>query len=201
MKMKIRSMNLFFAAFVFVCFVNGQAVRADLILSIDVAAKEVFFTGTDSGNAALFSGRDTVLWGDSQAGASLDLSTGIDVTGVFNPSVVAFDLGSNALSGYAFQLVQFSGGTGAAGTITGNGTRISYAGLSGLRQSILEISIGTTKPLESFGGSGFQPLQVVAASEASAVPEPSSLIMLGIGVACLGLARLRKRHIGSSDRA
>ena len=163
---------------------------AGLTMVIDTSAKELWYTGTDSGTwqgdfisdvqwaSGTLTGTSAIVQTDLARGLSHDNADG------------SYGYWITVYSNNGITLSEDSPKTTLNGTITAEGDsyKLSYATLSGANQTILESYIGTDLTLTI--GTGFQPLSIISAP----VPEPSDYAFAsGFGVIALALLRRRQR--------
>lgn len=164
-------------------FFIGSAVtsQAFLTLHIDQVAEELYFSGSDSG---LTNSSGDVSW---ESGAipgatyDLDILSALDLTGLTSPTgTMYFEASGDDVS----LLVNGTTFASTAFTVSGNGTRISFASLiSSEKSEFYEI---LSMPLAQ--GSGASTITV------SSVPEPSAYAAF-FGIAALVLAGIRRRRV------
>ena len=156
---------------------------ASVILHVDAATKEVYFTGSDTGTAIESAGSDFYFQWDS--------GTGTDNSQI-QLSAAALEV-SSALGLYKYNLNIMTGETGRIQaffafpydpggpfTATGTGVRVSYATIDAPHQALLESFAG---PLTS---TTFSPMDI---QHTSAVPEPSTYALLCISLGVVGFVR------------
>lgn len=159
---------------------------ADLVVTLDTAAQTFSFSGSDTGTLGTSKGSGIVTWGITATNASqpqISSDASWSGAGTFsNDDTRIFQNSSETLV-----QILFSGGAGAAGTLSFAGTPFSYAGFDPGEITNLESRIGTSLAMNAFGApSGFSPISIVAA----AVPEPTSFAIFGIAI--IGLFRRRR---------
>jgi hypothetical protein len=173
--MKIYSIALFVLA------IFTSAASAQISLAVNVALKEISFTGSDNGTAQDLGGIGTgpyiVSW---QNGAGSGPNVNLDVSSGFSTTFTQI---SNLVIYENFDAIRLVLGNSATtfSNVTANGAGISYAGLDQVYIDRIEAANGKTLLLNQ--GSGFDDVAV-------AVPEPSQAgLLLGLLAACLLLRR------------
>ena len=176
------TMRLITAAFALGVMAVSSASGA-LILHINTADKTFALTGSDTGTDSY---PGDAAWGYTlTGGSSVDAAQRLDATQYSaTPSDVtmgAFQISLNE-GGDTQLLVGFQfANAGETHAISGTGVYASYASLSSAEQTAFERFIGNS--LSSKPATGWSDMSVVA------VPEPTSLALLGLGAAALGLRR------------
>ncbi|NWK55971.1 PEP-CTERM sorting domain-containing protein [Verrucomicrobiaceae bacterium N1E253] len=174
--------------------------RAALVLNIDLTTEELFLTGSDTGSA-----RSNILgsytdWNRSNvndpqpegSGDSVNLINGLDVGSTFTSFLFQTGADRNPDTGTLQGTVSISAiaTSGAETTLTGNGIRISYAGMnSTFKNSIQSLASDSDDDFTLSEGSGFSPISISVIS----VPEPSSCLFLAGGILAI-IGRRRRQH-------
>lgn len=164
-----------------------------LTLHIDTINKEFWHSGFDdvTGNTSgdvgwNFTSVGTV--GDTPDLTSLGATVSLDV-GMLDSTYPHFNFGS-ALGG----LIRFVVGTNntnfGAFTVTGTGTKLSYASLDATNLAAFESLIGKTHDSVAGGTAGLDNYTV----QSAAIPEPTTLTLIGIGSCLMGGAGWRRRR-------
>ena len=170
------------ALFVLVLFSIAPA-SASLILYVDAATKEVYFSGSDTGTANPTAGADFIFPWNSGTGTVYSQI-------ILDPS--ALEVSVLSLNKHRLEIMTGESGKITAFfalpddpngpfTVTGTGTRSSYATLDAPHQTLLE---GFAGPLTSL--TTFSDMQI---QHTSAVPEPSTYALLCISLGVVGYAR------------
>ncbi len=154
---------------------------AQLLLTVDAAAKTISFSGTDSGTTAS-NGR--AIW---DGGVGAFTLPGISLAGLFDASVNIIDARNTSIRVFESGSVGLSLNfflDASPATVSGNGTTLDYPDFfSDDEQAILEASDGDIMVLSS--GTGWSNINV------EVVPEPATGLLLGLGAAALLLRRRR----------
>jgi hypothetical protein len=157
-----------------------EEAHAGLLLHIDTATQEFFFSGSDSGTPVFFFSFYSVIWDVGTISDPTELlpHDGLSASGntLLSSNVDLYETG--ALTNAAFP---FSDPV----TLTGNGKRKSYASANDAQRAYFEGTIGSR--LTPSVGTGFSDIRVV--------PEPSPLVLIGIaGALVIVFNRRRIRH-------
>ena len=189
----------------------GNAIgggSASITLDAPVTVASITFSNTVGGSYMLIgSGSNTLTLDNSGSGASIGVASGSHV--ISAPVVLADNLtvsGSGTLAFDAASSITDNGGgfgltmNGAGGTLILSGSD-SYSGGTNVLAGTLIATSPTALPdgtdLTVGGGAAtaFGSLQSPAAAPAAAVPEPSTLALLAMGmVATIAVARRRARN-------
>ena len=158
-----------------------SSASAELVMTIDAASDTLYFTGSDSGTPG-FGIQPEVVWTNSLPGnvgdVFIDNNTGLEPLITSSPNAVGqIQIGivySSGVDRTFFDLGVGLTDIGVFTTLSGNGPAISfdYSGFTTGQQTALESFVGTTAIVSV--GSDFASLQIAA------VPEPSSLALLGL---------------------
>jgi hypothetical protein len=175
------------SAFVALLLSFSGAAYSALVLHIDAGAEEVYFSGSDAGNA-----------GDNAPG-----QIGWRIGAVSSPTQVVFGAPlpldtSPALgeSGFNFSdtgvmLVLGFGSPNVAASFSGNGNRFSYAAATDSQKSFFESQIGSDLVL--FFGSGADAISIQGAG--GTVPLPPTIWLFATTLLGLVASRARLRHM------
>lgn len=163
--------------------VAASSLSAQLVLNIDTAAQELWFTGSDTGNTTA----TAVVWFSGSSGtgtSSVSTPENLVTFSSFyfsrNPRMFAYNTGNQVV--FAFD----STGSESSLTLTGTGTKISYAGFDA--GAITNLESQTNIPFFN-GATGFSDISV----SVSAVPEPGSFALF-LGLATFGFLNFRRRR-------
>ena len=175
--------------------IGANSSSADIILNIDTTNHVAWFTGTEDGalEESLRPNTNFVTWQNAvpSFGSVATIPTGALSFGGFATNGISFHGDDSAVRIHA----DFATSSTATATLTGGGqgNAFDYSVLPAMRQSVFESFIGSSLPVSS---GTFSNLEVQAASfsgGAAAVPEPSSLALMGVICAGAGYRRWRKR--------
>jgi hypothetical protein len=163
------------------------SAQAQLVMTINTAAKTVSLSGSASGTCAPFGGDYGVAWKLNGTAGDPSQSLGIDSTWYSmspgSPLADSINVGGGAGGPYSVNLALLA--DAANQTISGLGVPFSYSGLTSGNQALLESLIGQTMSLDQ--GSGFGGISVV--------PEPheyAAMAALGL-IGFAGFRRWRQR--------
>ncbi|MCB1127280.1 MAG: hypothetical protein KDM81_12335 [Verrucomicrobiae bacterium] len=159
---------------------------AQLFWHVDVAAKEVFMTGSMTGE----SGREV---GMHSSTVPIPPPGGGEHVAYWLPGLVEDETGAGLeadLAVYYSGALYFGARRSSSdfATVVGTGLRVDYSGLDDPLEGLLEAAIGTSLPYY-FIGSGYEPVQVVGV----AIPEPTThALATALGLLVLGCWRGRR---------
>lgn len=160
--------------------------QAELILTIDTGAEEFFFTGSSSSiTPELFGGSNTVAWSPNNTLNSFSVDIGGINSGLSAPGNTlanGFVLVSN--TDFEIRTIYLSSN---ALTLSGNGNRFSYNGITASEKSFFESTIGSSVPLNR--GTGGEAITVLAF-----IPEPTTAFCV-VGLVTTAFLRRRRRFL------
>lgn len=188
-------------------FLLASGLQAALVLTIDTANEDFWFSGTDTGNLGGLT--SDVVWSDTlstAAGTAEEVAYATAVvtdTGstawTFDDVFVARVTGDLASTSIAIRGSNFNGGeVTLAGA--GESVKVDYSAMDPLIKSNFEGLIGSSLALRPQSGGSFTPADLSGANWANleivAVPEPR-LFAMGLGVAALLLVTGRRLRLRS----
>ncbi len=171
------------AGFVAILFIASHADAA-LILHVNTASETMSLTGSDSGSPSLDS-----VWKAEWLFSGASGSAGPDFL-YFSPSYSGNTPFLSRMVSFAgpgggdvtLTLLDFPDGSGFS--VTGSGSPVDYSGIDAGSKTLLESMIGSS--MSPTLGSGLSPITVV--------PEPSTGLLMGMGLGLWGVvARLKDK--------
>lgn len=190
MKQRFFFLSLFLSALL-VLLTNPSF--GQLILNIDAAQTEVYFTGSDSGQTDPDSGSGDgiVFWtlgtigGPAQEigpiGPAFNVESG---PGIIRPVfITALDVVDGTFGQTLNLILNFS--ARGAYSISGNSSPVSYSNLTVDNQAYLESLDGQNMTVLS--GTGWDNVEI------NVIPEPASALLFGLGAAAIVLGRRQRR--------
>ncbi len=154
--------------------ITAAVTQATLVLNVDMNAKELWFSGSDSGAS-----------NDNRFGSSVGYSLGADSAGTDGSSDVIIDsCFDNSLSYGFLRAFYGTAGTGLHislssdspfSAIIANETHIDYSAITRIDsfESVITEFEGSSMPLSE--GTDFSPVEI------NVVPEPATMALLGLG--------------------